>query len=799
MTAEDHWQQVEDLLKNALALAPAERVAYLGSACKGSIRSEVESLLEYEGLAGGFLEAPGSDEVALLFTQHQAESLLGQHIGGFELVGVLGHGGMGVVYRAVQHNPKREVALKVIRGGAYVDQNRLRLFEREVRALARLRHPAIAAIHAAGGTDDGRHYFAMELISGLPLTEFARSRAIDIHARLKLFCRICDAISYAHQRGVIHRDIKPTNILIDDEDHPKILDFGLAKITDSDVAVTTIMTDVGRVQGTLAYMSPEQVRGDTDYIDVQSDVYSLGIVLYELLADQLPYDLSRATLPEAVRKICDDPPQRLSRISRGVGSDLETIVRKALAKEPDRRYQSAAALSDDLRRYLTNQPILARPPSTRYQISKMVSRHKALVALVGLLFLVVTISAVVGWTLYRSADRQARMAEAAVQKRKHAQTEAEHARASEEKQRELAEQRARQLVTVTQFQQSMLGQIDAEKMGREIIDELREGIRTGLEEKEHLSPTRIRSDLAAFDRLVGDVNATDLALAMLDKNVLARAAETIHEEFSAQPLVRATLQQTIATTYGEIGLYERALPLQVAALKTRRRVLGDEHPDTLSSVSKMGLLLKFMGRHEEALSFCREALEARRRILGDDHPDTLTSISNMGVLLRAMDRNDEAEPYYREALEARRRILGNDHADTLISINNMGVLLKNMGKLDEALPYYEESLVGSRRKLGDDHPDTLISISNMGALLYAMRKYDEAAPYAREALDIRRRQLGDNHPNTLISIKLLGYLLNSLGHYDEAATLLGSGEALARKVWTDDNARLLGTYLGALV
>lgn len=312
-------------------------------------------------------------------------------IGSYRIRRRLGHGGMGIVYEGEQQAPRRLVAIKVIRGGAvdgHFDDYRVRLFHREAQTLARLRHPAIAAVFEGGRTEEGQHFFAMELVRGVPLNEYVRGRSVPRRERLELFSRICDAINYAHQRGVIHRDLKPTNILVDAGGNPKVLDFGLARITDTEAALTTTTTVTGRIMGTLAYMSPEEAAGNPDDIDVRSDVYSLGVVFYELLTDELPYHVTRTALPEAVRVICQEPPRRPATLDRSLRGDLETIALKALEKEPGRRYQSAAAFADDVHRYLTDQPILASRAGAVYRFRKWAVRHNvflfALLTMVGL-------------------------------------------------------------------------------------------------------------------------------------------------------------------------------------------------------------------------------------------------------------------------------------------------------------------------------------------------------------------------------------------------------------------------------
>ena len=283
---------------------------------------------------------------------------------------------MGIVYEAEQRNPARLVAVKVVRGGHHVDEYRLKLFQREVQTLARLKHPAIASIYEAGRDGSGQHYFTMELVRGQRLNEYVRERDVPRRSRLDLFCKICDAINYAHQRGVIHRDLKPSNIIIDDRGNPKILDFGLARITDTGEGLTISGTEIGLLRGTLPYMSPEEAGGDSGESDVRSDVYSLGVVLFELLTGQLPYTANRAALHEAVRTICEEPPAKPSSVDRSLRGDLETITLKALEKERGRRYQSAAALGEDVERFLTDQPIFARRASVVYRTKKLIVRHR---------------------------------------------------------------------------------------------------------------------------------------------------------------------------------------------------------------------------------------------------------------------------------------------------------------------------------------------------------------------------------------------------------------------------------------
>ncbi|GMU81628.1 MAG: hypothetical protein AMXMBFR47_14990 [Planctomycetota bacterium] len=417
MTPERH-RRISDVFQEIVELPAPQRAARLAAICAGDdeIRREVESLLEHHHeRADEFADGNVGVGRKLVAEPNAPSAGLPTHIGRFRILRRIGEGGMGVVFEAEQDNPRRIVALKVIRAGLASDSV-VRRFRHEAEVLGRLQHVGIADLYDAGVAETplGRQpYFAMQLIQGRPLIDYAKEQQLDTRARLTLFARVCDAVEYAHQRGIIHRDLKPANILVDDAGRPKVLDFGVARVTDDNATLATMQTATGQVIGTLPYMSPEQISGKASDVDTRSDVYSLGVTLYELLAERLPYQVSNCTLPEAARIIADVEPTHLSTIDRRFRGDVDTIVTKALQKERRLRYQSVADFAADIRRYLSDEPVLARPPSAMYQIRKFARRNKALVASVLGVFLALVVGLLGMWWFAAGESRQKATAESA--------------------------------------------------------------------------------------------------------------------------------------------------------------------------------------------------------------------------------------------------------------------------------------------------------------------------------------------------------------------------------------------------
>jgi len=669
----------------------------------------------------------------------------------YRFIRELHRGGQGIVYLAWHEGTRRHVAIKMVREGPFVSRGEQLRFQREAEILGSLKHPNIVAIHDSDKIA-GHYYFVMDFIDGPTLDEQVRvireqltsasgaDRKRFVRRVLTLFTKICDAVQAAHLRGIIHRDLKPGNVRISSDGEPHVLDFGLAKseAAGDDSGAPDGLTMTGQFVGTLAYASPEQVQGVSEELDVRTDVYSLGVILYEVLTGQLPYQTTGriADIFDAIRLT---EPKRPSALAQDVRGDLETIVLKCLSKDPSRRYQTAGGLAADVRRYLAAEPIGAKRDSTWYVLKMAVKRHR-MAGVVGIAFVgMLSISIV---TLVFQYAEQVRL-------------------------RELAERRAAETTQVADFQASQLSDVDAAAMGAGLRSDLLDRVKA-VARSNGLDEASVAQLIAEAEDSLAGINFTDYALSALDQNVFERALSTIDDAFEDQPLLQARLLQTVAETLTAVGLPERALAPQTEALAIRREILGDEDLDTLRSTCELSKLLQSLGRYDEALPYVEEALNTSRLVFGDEHLITLMALTVKGRQLNFEGQYEEALPYFRDALTGYRRQQGNNQPDTLSAIAGVGEIFVQMGRYDEALPYLLEALDNSRIVLGDEDSLTLSVMQGTGYLLAKMGRYDEALPLLEEALARRRHLLGSEHPKTLFVIDNLAQLLKRMGRLDDA-------------------------------
>jgi serine/threonine protein kinase len=727
--------------------APDARRAYLERACGDdmALKARVERLLRVHEEEPTFLEAPAVPKTAR--TVAIVREGPGTQIGVYKLVELIGEGGFGVVYRAEQQQPmRRSVALKILKPG--MDSRPVvARFEVERQALALMDHPNIARVLDGGETASGRPYFVMELVKGVPITRYCDEQQLTPHERLGLFVSVCGAVQHAHQKGIIHRDLKPSNVLIavyDDRAVPKVIDFGVAKATGPKLTEETLVTEVGSVIGTVEYMSPEQAEPDQSDIDTRGDIYSLGVLLYELLTGTTPLRPQRLRGAGVLELLCmireEEPPTPSTRLgataelpaiaaSRGlepkklrglVRGDLDWIVMKCLEKDRTRRYETANALARDIERYLNEEPVEASPPSAGYRLRKFARKNRKLLAVAaGFTLLLVAGTIVSTWEAWRAT-----LAEQA--------TSRERDRVLAEKER--ADQQANIAQAVNDFlQQDLLGQAD---IGNQPL-------RGGVDRNRDIK--------------VGEL--------------LDRAAGATEGKFLDQPLTEAAIRLTLGKTYQGLGRFEEAQPHLERSILLRTVHLGADHPDTLSSKSALAWQYHHQGKYDLAEPLLVEVLQELTAQLGADHPNTMTSKRNLASLYMDQGKYKRAEPLYLEVVQAQTSKLGADHPNTLRSKNGLALLYHLEGKFDRSELLYLEVIEARRSKLGIDHPNTLGSKSGLAGLYLHRGKYDLAEPLYQEVIQTQASKLGANHPDTLRTKSGLALLYYYQTKYDRAEPL----------------------------
>ncbi len=734
-------------------------------------------------------------------------------IGRYRIIGVLGEGGMGTVYEAVQDQPQRTVALKVIRPGL-VWPEFVRRFTRESEVLGRLQHPGIAQIYEAG-TSDGpsgpQSFFAMELVRGETLTEYAASHTLSLDQRLELFARICEAIHYAHQQGVVHRDLKPANIMVDATGQPKILDFGVALLTNSDNPATW-QTTVGQVMGTLQYMSPEQVNADPLEVDARTDVYSLGVILFELLSGRLPHDLAKKLIHQAAKVIVVDDPTRLSSLDRRLAGDIEIIVGKALEKEKQRRYDSAEDLASDIRRFLRDEPIVARPASAFYQLRKFARRNRSLVgglAVAGAILLIGTAVSIAFAVRATAAERLA-----------------ESRRGEAVASSELAERRRAIADSAQHVADS--ARADAQREGAAAISSAKRT--TDEAAKAQAVNAFLQQMLASSD----PANARGKELSV--RELLDKAGADMNgAALSGQPEVKAAVEATIGRTYFGLGLYDQARPHLDSAYSIRRRTLGAANLSVAQSADELGKLAHASGDYAQADRRLTEALATMRATLRPDDDRITSALSALGDTRQQQGKFPDAEKLYREALTLTRQRHGNGAVQVAARLQSLGTFLSYTSRAPEGLPLLEQAVAILRRVHGSNHPEVvsgLISLSDahaykpdaaaaektlrealpiartlygqqhpsianilsrLGTAITGQRRLEEAEPLSREALAMRIALLGEQHPDVQLQRVELARLLQTQGKYEQTDTLLKQALAGRRAVLGNSSPAVAAT------
>lgn len=811
----DLHSRVRSHFERVIALAPGERDAAITDLSKTDpdVAHELSSLLAHHSDTRGILDrSVGGVAASLTPAGVDAPSsalLMPKRIAKFEVTRELGRGGMGVVYEAVQDFPKRTVALKLVRP-EFVTSTLTRRFAHEAEALAMLQHPGIAALYEAGLADQPhggakQPYIAMEVVVGATLTAHAREHALSPRDKLELLARVCDAVDHAHKRGVIHRDLKPGNIVVDGRGQPKVLDFGVARLTAQDNAAT-MQTSAGQIVGTLGYMSPEQIEADPRKIDARSDVYALGVMLFELLTGKPPVDIAGLSVAQAVTKVREHEPALLGTLDPSLRGDVESISAKAVEKDQSRRYQSAGELAADIRRYLSDEPVLAHPQTAWYQATKFARRHRAFVGAIAAVMTVLVVGIVATAWQAHAANVARDQAQAQKTRAEEESAAATVARDQAQKEKQRAEDETKTATAVLQFFIDLLhkGHPEYTKGADPTISQLVQQSAPDVERKFEEQP-RVRYELHG---VLGSVfaatgNLEQSAEQYEQQLALARSV------FPDDPAHWVNTASFLGDTYADLDNFEKSEPLLREAVATGRDKLGPDHEETVWAETCLAHLLNKMGNDAEAETLTRHAMEVREKLYGPTDRRTLVSLNELALALQDQNRLEEAEPLVRRNVEATVAQMGADHPDAIAARVNCGRLLNALGKDDEAIQMVTGALDDSRRVMGPHHPTTLATAVGLATTLMSRQKQAEAITYFEEALAGYKATIGADHIDALLCMNNLTIAYEQGNRLDDAARtgdeLLGvmqqrEPESLRTAVTSANVARVqakLGNYARA--